>query len=116
MREVAASRILDYVREQKPSLINLTKALVEAESPSAEPQAHDEVRRVLRLALADVGFDSRETGVPDKPRHVFAVPADRPRGSPSQLLLGHYDTVWPIGTIAERPFVVEGNIIWGGQL
>ncbi|MBT8086987.1 MAG: M20 family metallopeptidase [Gammaproteobacteria bacterium] len=113
MGAVAASRILDYVRQQKPSLINLTKALVEAESPSAEPQAHDEVRRVLRLALADVGFDSRETSVPDKPRHVFAAPVDRPRGSPSQLLLGHFDTVWPIGTLAERPFAVEGNVMRG---
>ena len=47
------------------------------------------------------------------PRHIFAVPANRPKGSPSQLLLGHYDTVWPVGTVASRPFSVDGNTVHG---
>ena len=94
-------------------MIRLIKRLVEAESPSAQPETHDEVRRVLRLALADVGYESRETGVPDKPRHVFARPAERQRGRPSQLLIGHYDTVWPVGTLQERPFRVDGNVMHG---
>lgn len=109
----SAARVLEYVKGQESELIRITRALVEAESPSAEPQSHDEVRRVLRLALAEVGFDSRETGAPHKPRHIFAVPANRPKGRPSQLLLGHYDTVWPIGTLAERPFCVDGNRLRG---
>lgn len=108
-----ATKILGYMHEQESELIRITRALVEAESPSAEPESHDEVRRVLRLALADVGYHSRESGAPDRPRHVFAVPASRARGRASQLLLGHYDTVWPIGTLNERPFSVEGNIIRG---
>ncbi len=31
----------------------------------------------------------------------------------AQLLLGHFDTVWPLGTVAHRPFTVDGNIIRG---
>lgn len=108
-----ASRVLHYVTGQQSALTNLIKDLVEAESPSAHPETHDEVRRVLRLALAGVGYDSRETGVPEKPRHVFAVPAGRPKGRPSQLLIGHYDTVWPVGTLHSRPFAVDGNVIRG---
>ncbi|NNF41395.1 MAG: M20/M25/M40 family metallo-hydrolase, partial [Woeseiaceae bacterium] len=113
MRANNAARILEYVKGQESELIRITRALVEAESPSAVPECHDEVRRVLRLALAEVGYDSRESGAPDKPRHIFAVPANRRRGRPSQLLLGHYDTVWPIGTLGERPFSVDGNILRG---
>ncbi len=94
-------------------MIELIRDLVEAESPSSHPETHDEVRRVLRLALADVGYDSRETGVPEKPRHVFARPVDRPRRKPSQLLIGHYDTVWPVGTLNERPFSIDGNVMHG---
>lgn len=108
-----AKRILDYVNDQSSRFIELTRALVDAESPSAHPESHDDVRRVLRLALAEVGYDSRETGYPNRPRHVFAVPAKRPRGRPSQLLLGHYDTVWPVGTLAARPFTVDGNTMHG---
>lgn len=113
MSASTASRVLDYVKGRESSLTSLIKDLVEAESPSAQPEVHDEVRRVLRLALAGVGYDSRETGFPDKPRHVFARPANRPKGRPSQLLLGHYDTVWPVGTLESRPFKVDGNVIHG---
>ncbi len=113
MSATTASRILDYVKDQSSAFVSLTRSLVEAESPSARPESHDEVRRVLRLALAGVGYDSRESGVPNKPRHVFAVPANRPKRSRSQLLLGHFDTVWPVGTLADRPFAVDGNVIHG---
>lgn len=113
MCATTAARILDYVNRHASTLTDLTKKLVDAESPSSHPETHDEVRRVLRLALADVGYDSRESGVPENPRHLFAVPADRPKGRPSQLLLGHFDTVWPVGTLQERPFTVNGNTIHG---
>jgi len=113
MCAVNAAKVLDYVRGQEAAMIELIRDLVEAESPSAQPESHDEVRRVLRLALADVGYDSRETGVPEKPRHVFARPVNRPRRKPSQLLIGHYDTVWPVGTVKERPFSIDGNVMHG---
>ncbi|MDH3550577.1 MAG: M20 family metallopeptidase [Gammaproteobacteria bacterium] len=105
--------VLDFVRTQQHVLTDLIRDLVEAESPSARPDTHDNVRRVLRLALASVGYESRETAGPDKPRHVFARPAKRRRRTPSQLVLGHYDTVWPVGTLTERPFRIDGNIIHG---
>jgi len=113
MSATIASRILDYVRRQESALIDLTKALVEAESPSDRPECHDEVRRVLRQAFADIGYRTRASGIPGVSRHVLAVPAKRPRGQPSQLLLGHYDTSWPVGTLGERPFTVNGNVIRG---
>ncbi len=108
-----AAMVLDYVRGQEPRLIDLMRELVEAESPSAQPETHEEARRVLRLALAEVGFESRETGWPERPRHVFARPADRRAGEASQLVVGHYDTVWPVGTVSERPFRVDGNVVHG---
>ena len=62
-----AFRVLDYVNSQQHVLTNLMKDLVDAESPSAHPETHDNVRRILRLALASVGYESRETGGPDRP-------------------------------------------------
>ena len=113
MYAINAASVLDYVNSQQHVLTGLIRDLVEAESPSARPETHDDVRRILRLALASVGYESRETGTPDKPRHVFARPAQRRRGGPSQLVIGHYDTVWPISTLAERPFRIDGNVIHG---
>ena len=108
-----AARVLDYVLDRQHAFTSLTRDLVEAESPSAHPETHDDVRRILRLALASVGYESREAGAPGAPRHVYARPLERRRGSPSQLVVGHFDTVWPVGTLAERPFRVDGNVIHG---
>ncbi len=108
-----AARVLDYVNSQQHVLTGLIRDLVDAESPAAHPETHDEVRRILRLALASVGYSSREAGGPDQPRHVFALPAQRARGQPFQLVIGHFDTVWPVGTLAERPFRIDGNVIHG---
>jgi glutamate carboxypeptidase len=108
-----AARVLDYVLDRQNAFMCLTRDLVEAESPSAHPETHDDVRRILRLALASVGYESREAGAPGAPRHVYARPATRRRGRPSQLVVGHFDTVWPVGTLEERPFRVDGNVIHG---
>lgn len=108
-----AVTVLDYVHTQKHVLTDLIRDLVEAESPSSHPETHDDVRRILRLALASVGYESRETVGGDKPRHVYARPAERRRGCLSQLVVGHYDTVWPVGTLEERPFRINGNVIHG---
>ena len=82
MTAMTAAKVLDYVNSQQHVLTGLLRDLVAAESPSAHPETHDEIRRILRLALACVGFDSREVGGPDQPRHVFARPAERQRQQP----------------------------------
>ncbi|MEJ2299751.1 MAG: M20/M25/M40 family metallo-hydrolase, partial [Woeseiaceae bacterium] len=113
MSAINAARVFDYVNSQQHVLTGLLRDLVDAESPSSHPETHDEVRRVLRLALASVGFDSREVGQPGAPRHVFARPSERDRNQPLQLVVGHFDTVWPIGTLQECPFRLAGNVIHG---
>ena len=30
-----------------------------------------------------------------------------------EILVGHCDTVWPLGTLAEMPFEVDGNVVRG---
>ena len=52
-----AAKVLDHVNNQQHMLTGLIRDLVEAESPSSHPETHDDVRRILRLALADVGFE-----------------------------------------------------------
>lgn len=112
-----AAAIIDQVKvfidSQRDSLISLLRDLVEAESPSAHPECHDSVRRILSGALMDVGYSVREPGMRGSARHIFARPAQRSRGRGNQLLVGHFDTVWPIGTIDKRPFTVNGNTVRG---
>lgn len=113
MTSALADRILQHVRQQDALLVDLLKSLVEAESPSSHPAVHKPARHIFMSALSEVGFLVRETGSVGGPRHVYARPEKRDRSRDSQLVIGHYDTVWPVGTISERPFTVDGNVIRG---
>ena len=113
MSSALADQVLEYVRKQETFLIDLLRELVEAESPSSHPAVHRQARHIFMSALSELGFEVRETCTPGKPRHVYARPAVRKRFAPAQLVIGHYDTVWPVGTIIERPFEVDGNVIRG---
>lgn len=113
MTTALADRILQHVRDQDEVLIDLLRGLVEAESPSAHPDVHKPSRHAFMAALSELDYVVRETGTPETPRHVYARPKSRERSAATQLIVGHYDTVWPVGTIAERPFEVDGNIIRG---
>ena len=113
MTDRVANRVLHHVQSQRDLLINLLRDLVVAESPSAEPAVHERARHVFMSALIELGWHVTETGPVDGPRHVYARPAARSRRSALQLIVGHYDTVWPVGTVADRPFTVDGDIIRG---
>jgi glutamate carboxypeptidase len=108
-----SDQVLNHVRNQRDLLINLLRDLVTAESPSAEPAVHERTRHVFMSSLIELGYFVREVGLSGGPQHVYARPAKRRRGTAAQLVIGHYDTVWPVGTINERPFTVDGNVIRG---
>jgi glutamate carboxypeptidase len=108
-----ADRILNYVQEHRAELIDFLRRLVEAESPSSYPESHIPVRSILAAQLHALQFKVVMRRGRMSVQHIYARPNNRVRGAPAQLMIGHYDTVWPLGTIAERPFSVEGNIARG---
>ena len=113
MTALLADRVLEHVRRQDGLIVDLLRELVEAESPSAFPGVHRRARHAFMAQLSDLDLHVRETGSSETPRHVYARPVERTRDAATQLIVGHYDTVWPVGTVAERPFEVDGNIIRG---
>jgi glutamate carboxypeptidase len=108
-----ADRILQYVQDQQPAVIDLLHHMVDAESPSSRPETHRLIISVLTESLSSLGFKIRVPRASNLHRHIYARRNDRTRKQPAQLLLGHFDTVWPLGTTAKRPFTVDGNIIRG---
>ena len=108
-----AEQVLERAMAQRVALTDLVRSLVEAESPSTEPYVHVTARRIFENALQDVGFRVRDLGSKSEHRHVYARPVERKRGRGNQLVIGHYDTVWPVGTLAKRPFRVNGSTMHG---
>lgn len=79
--------------------------LVEAESPSSDPAALARCRAVLEHLFREI--------LGSAPATVGEALVWRRGGGRPVLLLGHYDTVWPAGTLAELPFAVEGGVARG---
>jgi glutamate carboxypeptidase len=111
--------LLAGARRKEPSIIQLTRTLVQAESPSDAPAA---VNACMDLAAAR----AREFGgrvklhKPGKGLNFGMALEARfgPRSRPTKtakpvLLLGHLDTVWPLGTLKSMPWRVANGRIYG---
>lgn len=108
-----AEAVLEHILGQRQRLIDLLGRMVEAESPSTDPGSHRPMSSLIEARFDALDYRVRRVGGDGAATHLYARPSSRDRGMPVQLLVGHYDTVWPVGTIAERPFTVDGNVVRG---
>ena len=99
----AAPTILDWLRERQEPMTVLLERLVLAESPSLTPGSEAAALDLLTEELEDVGFATRRLRGDGTGDHLFARPPDRTRSAGFQLLIGHVDTVWPLGTVSGMP-------------
>ncbi|MEM6440654.1 MAG: M20/M25/M40 family metallo-hydrolase [Pseudomonadota bacterium] len=92
---------------------------VECESPTYDPEAVDRMMDMAAHDLAALGASidriPRRVGA-DGTRVGGAVRGRLPHpraGEPGLLILGHLDTVHPVGTLEALPFRVEDGKAWG---
>lgn len=105
--------LLAGARRKQPGLITLTQRLVTAESPSDSKSAVD---ACISLAAAHAQSLGGRTRIHRNPGLGNALEARfGPRKSREKpiLLLGHLDTVWPLGTLQAMPCKVSGGRLWG---
>jgi glutamate carboxypeptidase len=109
----SADQILRYLRGRRADMIDLLRRMAQAESPSDVPTAQAGIREIIAGELERL--DYRVVRVPGRSSGgmLHARPRARPRRAPAQLLLGHYDTVWPLGTLADMPFEADGDTVRG---
>jgi glutamate carboxypeptidase len=102
---------LSWAQEHQKEMVSLLRELVELESPSTDAAAVS--RLVARLApeLERLGLETEPLAVENAGPVLFG--RGGPAESPATLLLGHLDTVWPIGTLARRPVLVEDGRLYG---
>jgi glutamate carboxypeptidase len=86
------------------------EALVVRESPSDDAAAVTALARYIVGRLDDAGVQAELRPCPPRGDAVLATVGG---GSGGRLLLGHHDTVWPQGTLAEIPFRVEDGQVRG---
>jgi glutamate carboxypeptidase len=103
---------LRYFSEHREEIVETTRQLVEIESPSDNKQAVDRIAALLATKFEALGGRTqlhRSKDLGDSLQIDFAGKADlRP-----VLLLGHYDTVYPLGTLANMPCKIETGRLHG---
>jgi len=108
-----ASEVLGYLRNKRADLVWLLERMTRAESPSTVPDAQQDIREIIARELERLGYRVRRVPGRRSGGMLHARPAQRRRDAPAQLLLGHFDTVWPLGTLAEMPFEAQDDTIRG---
>jgi glutamate carboxypeptidase len=104
-------QILGFLRAQQGRMVSLLTELAALESPTDDPRATARVLDRLAEELARTSLTVRWLRGRASAGLLVAHPVARVRRKPLQLLVGHCDTVWPVGTDREMPVqVVEDQI------
>src|SRR5215207_2706213 len=103
--------ILDYAERHLESTLQTIETLVRLESPSTDKAMVDRCGRALMGMLRGTGAEVEVLPQHERGDHVRARVAGG--GGAPVLLLGHFDTVWPAGTLERMPLRRDGDRLHG---
>jgi glutamate carboxypeptidase len=113
--------LLEDAEKRQKSMLEQLESLVSMESPSEDKAAVDRVSRVVAGWFEEVGGKIRwyrQKKFGDLLEVRFGATARRAKAGAGErakpiLLLGHLDTVWPMGTLEKMPFRVAKGKAFG---
>src|SRR5688500_392101 len=110
--------LLAYCDAHLAGTLETIETLVRLESPSTDKAAVDRCGTVLAEMLRKAGAAVEVLSQPERGNHLRArfppslsrasarqAPGDRP----PVMFLGHFDTVWPVGTLERMPLRRDGD-------
>jgi glutamate carboxypeptidase len=103
---------LQYFEQRTGEIVQTIRQLVEIESPSDNKQGVDRLAAVVAARFEALGGRPRLHRVSARGDHL-QVDFNAKRAGKPVLLLGHYDTVYPLGTLSTMPCRVADGRIWG---
>ena len=89
--------VLAHLQSEMEDMTVLLKDLVRMETPSTDPASQEPIKARLKSEFEALEFRVRTIPGRRSGGHIFAGPRERKRNQPLQLMLGHCDTVWPLG-------------------
>lgn len=103
---------LRYLEERKPQITETVRQLVEVESPSDNKQAVDHLGSLLAGRFEALGGHAKFHRIANFGDHLQVDFPGKASLKPV-LLLGHLDTVYPMGTLAAMPCRISGQKLFG---
>jgi glutamate carboxypeptidase len=107
-----ARELLSAAESREQEIVATLRSMAEIESPSDDKGALDRMSQFVAGRFANLG--GRITMHPQSPAgdHLQVTFGGRTHGKPI-LLLGHLDTVWPLGTLQTMPVRESGGRLYG---
>ncbi|MFM8868174.1 MAG: M20 family metallopeptidase [Ilumatobacteraceae bacterium] len=99
------SNLRQRLDAQTPEMVQRLGAFVNTESPSSEVESLTRSAEFLRDLMTDLLGSPPRIVASEKGPHVHWSGG----GTPKVLIVGHHDTVFPLGTVGKRPFTVDGD-------
>ncbi len=100
----------DFCRLNRDWVLETTEALVRLESPTTDKEAVDRCGAAIAARLAAIGGRVTRLPRPDRGDHLLA---EFGCGTSQILMLGHFDTVWPVGQLDRMPLTRDGGRLHG---
>lgn len=110
MRDERVAELRTLFSSRRDVLLADLQALVVRESPSDDAPLVSALADWIVNRLASVKVAAERVPCAGRGDGVLVRLGPESGGT---LLLGHIDTVWPTGTLAEFPFRVDGDTAWG---
>ena len=108
-----AQAILSWLEARRDEMAGLLLELVAAESPSLEVGSERRALAQLAGELRRAGYWTRPVRGHGSGAHLYARPSAKGPETPRQLVVGHVDTVWPLGSVRRMPPRVENGRLYG---
>lgn len=108
-----ANAAFEWLAMQRPAMQAALATLVDIDSNSHDQAGTDRVAQAMLGWLHADGIDAEHRPDPGEGDALLArLPGAEPSAEPV-LLMGHRDTVFPTGTVAQRPWRVDGDRGYG---
>ena len=104
------NEIYKKVQNEKSQSLKLLENIVNLESFSGSKKSVDQLSKYLSEVCTSLGGENTFYPQEDLGDNFTS---EFHSGDKTTLILCHMDTVWPIGTLKERPFTVKDNIATG---
>jgi glutamate carboxypeptidase len=102
--------LLDYCERHGEWVREIIERLVRLESPSTDKAAVDRCGAAVEQVLVSLGGGVRRLR---QEAHGDHLRAEWDGGEPQVLLLGHFDTVWPVGQLERMPLRRADGRLYG---
>jgi len=100
----------DFCRAERQWVLETAEALVAIESPTTDKTAVDRCGVELASRLAAIGGRVTRLARAERGNHLLA---EFGCGTSQILLLGHFDTVWPVGQLERMPLARSNGRLHG---